>query len=282
MTWIISLTACAWLAACYHPGHEIKSRRRRPSASRCCWSSGPFGAEPFPRATPESVGLNAAKLKEATDLLHRFVAEKKIAGAVAAVARRGKLVYLEAAGVQDLETPRADDRALDVSHLFDDQAGDGGRRDDAARARPVRADRSGREIHPRVQEHGRVVAGRHDAAAGAGDHVQDLLLHTSGLNHRTSQLYQSEKVRSRAQALPQFIANIVRVPLMDDPGTRYRYSESPDRGRAADRDLVGAASRPLLCQRDLPAAGDDRHHLLGVTGAGGAVHDPLRPRQRTA
>jgi CubicO group peptidase (beta-lactamase class C family) len=57
--------------------------------------------------------------------------------------------------------------------------------------------------------------------------VQDLLLHTSGINHRTSPLYQREKVRSRSQTLPQFIANIVRVPLMEDPGTRYRYSEGP-------------------------------------------------------
>jgi CubicO group peptidase (beta-lactamase class C family) len=55
--------------------------------------------------------------------------------------------------------------------------------------------------------------------------IRDLLLHTSGLNHRTSRLYQREKVRSRAQALPAFIASIVRVPLMEDPGTRYRYSE---------------------------------------------------------
>jgi CubicO group peptidase (beta-lactamase class C family) len=56
--------------------------------------------------------------------------------------------------------------------------------------------------------------------------VQDLLLHTSGLSHRTSDLYRGEKVRSRRDTLPQFIANIVRVPLMEDPGTRFRYSEA--------------------------------------------------------
>jgi len=33
-------------------------------------------------------------------------------------------------------------------------------------------------------------------------------------------------VRSRAIPLDQFIANIVRAPLMEDPHTRYRYSES--------------------------------------------------------
>ena len=60
--------------------------------------------QPIPRATPASLGLSSAPLDEATELLDRFVAEKKIAGAVAAVARRGTLAYLEPVGVQDLET----------------------------------------------------------------------------------------------------------------------------------------------------------------------------------
>jgi CubicO group peptidase (beta-lactamase class C family) len=55
--------------------------------------------------------------------------------------------------------------------------------------------------------------------------VQDLLLHTSGLSHRTSDLYRREQVRSRAISLSKFIEHIVRVPLMEDPATRYRYSE---------------------------------------------------------
>src|SRR4030095_11748921 len=56
--------------------------------------------------------------------------------------------------------------------------------------------------------------------------IQDLLLHTSGLNHRTSALYRNARVRSRSITLPQFVANIVHTPLMEDPGTRYRYSEA--------------------------------------------------------
>jgi CubicO group peptidase (beta-lactamase class C family) len=56
--------------------------------------------------------------------------------------------------------------------------------------------------------------------------VRDLLLHTSGLNHRTSESYQQAQVRSRSIALPQFVRNIVRVPLMEEPGSRFRYSES--------------------------------------------------------
>jgi CubicO group peptidase (beta-lactamase class C family) len=56
--------------------------------------------------------------------------------------------------------------------------------------------------------------------------VEDLLLHTSGLNHRTSHLYERAEVRSRAFTLPTFVENITRVPLMEDPHTRFRYSEA--------------------------------------------------------
>ncbi len=56
--------------------------------------------------------------------------------------------------------------------------------------------------------------------------VQDLLLHTSGLSHRTSELYRRLQVRSRSIALPQFVVNITKAPLLEDPGTRFRYSEA--------------------------------------------------------
>ena len=56
--------------------------------------------------------------------------------------------------------------------------------------------------------------------------IEDLLLHTSGLSHRTSDQYRQRQVRSRSIALPQFITNITRAPLMEDPGTRFRYSEA--------------------------------------------------------
>ena len=56
--------------------------------------------------------------------------------------------------------------------------------------------------------------------------IQDLLLHTSGLSHRTSELYRAAQVRSRSIALPQFVVNITKAPLLEDPGTRFRYSEA--------------------------------------------------------
>ena len=57
-----------------------------------------------PRATPDSVGLSAERLQAATAVLRQAVTDRKIAGAVALVARRGKIAYLEPVGMQNLET----------------------------------------------------------------------------------------------------------------------------------------------------------------------------------
>jgi CubicO group peptidase (beta-lactamase class C family) len=180
--------------------------------------------DPLPRAAPQAVGMNAERLREATALLNQYVAERKIAGAVAAVARKGKLAYLEAVGAQDLETraPMTDRSLFRIYSM----------------TKPVTSvavmmlHEQGRfaltdPVSKYLPEFKNVFVG-----AGAPRRppardvtIQDLLLHTSGLSHRTSELYRNAKVRSRSITLPQLVANIVRAPLMEDPGTRYRYSE---------------------------------------------------------
>lgn len=197
----------------------------------------------LPRATPESVGMSADKLQEATALLRQFVADRKISGAVAAVARKGKIVYLEPVGLQSRETraPMTERSlfrvysmtkavtAVAVMMLVEDGK--------------LRLDDPASKYLPefttlKVQEGG----------AGAPRHpsreitIKDLLLHTSGLSHRTSDLYRRLNVRSRAQALPQFVINITRAPLVEDPGTRFRYSEATT---VLGRVIEIAASQPF-------------------------------------
>src|SRR5262245_34629 len=74
------------------------------AACACAFAVTPAAWQAIPRPDAEAAGLSPVRLREATDLLARYVAEKKIAGAVAAIARRGRLGYFEAVGVQDLET----------------------------------------------------------------------------------------------------------------------------------------------------------------------------------
>lgn len=185
------------------------------------------GADPMPRTPPEAVGLAPARLREATDLLHRFVTEGKIAGAVAAVARKGRLAYFEAAGFQDLAARMPMDErsifriysmskpvtAVAVMMLHDE--GRFSLKDPVSKYLPAF-----KEVAVRAFPDGTRRPPSRDIT------IEDLLLHTSGLNHRTSELYRRERIRSRAEPLPQFVANIVLAPLMEDPGTTYRYSES--------------------------------------------------------
>jgi CubicO group peptidase (beta-lactamase class C family) len=183
--------------------------------------------DPLPRTAPEDAGLDPARLQEATALLHRYVTEAKIAGAVAAVARGGRLAYLEAVGVQDLET-RAPMTERSIFRIY-------------SMAKPVTAvavmilHEEGRfdlrdPVSLYLPEFRRVrVREGADGATrppAAEITVEDLLLHTSGLSHRTSEPYRAAAVRSRADPLPRFVANVVATPLMEDPGTRFRYSEA--------------------------------------------------------
>ncbi len=179
----------------------------------------------MPKAEPEALGLDPVALNEATALLRQLVAEQKIAGAVAAVARKGQVAYLEAVGVQDLET-RAPMTPRTLFRIY-------------SMTKPVTAvavmmlHDEGRfrlddPVAKYLPEFGDVRVGRGPASRPPARPitVEDLLLHTSGLSHRTSDLYRDLGVRSRRDTLPQFVTRLMRAPLMEDPGTRFRYSEA--------------------------------------------------------
>jgi CubicO group peptidase (beta-lactamase class C family) len=184
-------------------------------------------ARQTPRARPDAAGLSAARLRDATDLLNRYVSEQRIAGAVAAVARRGQVAYLEAVGVQDLEmrTPMTERSLFRIYSMTKSVT--------AVAVMMLHEERRfalDDAVAAFIPEFKNVVVSAEPVAAPRPPArpitVRDLLLHTSGLNHRTSEIYRREQVRTRTMSMTQFIANLVRVPLMEDPGTRYRYSES--------------------------------------------------------
>jgi CubicO group peptidase (beta-lactamase class C family) len=59
--------------------------------------------DPLPRAQPEEVGMSSERLARLTAGLKQYADQGKVAGSVTLVARRGKLVYLEAFGDRDRE-----------------------------------------------------------------------------------------------------------------------------------------------------------------------------------
>ncbi len=183
--------------------------------------------EPLSRVSPQAADLDPASLDQVTELLNEFVADGRIAGAVAAVARRGQIAYLEAVGFQDLETRTPmttksmfriysmTKAVTAVAAMILHEEGRFELDDPVSRFLPEFDDVLVLDPDGTTRRPSRPVT------------VEDLLLHTAGLSHRSSSEYRDARVRSRSITLEQFVDNIVAVPLRGDPGTRYRYSASP-------------------------------------------------------
>ncbi|MGA7324180.1 MAG: serine hydrolase domain-containing protein, partial [Rhodomicrobium sp.] len=66
-----------------------------------CLLTLPSLAEPLPSSSPEAAGLSTERLSHIGKFLKDDAGKGKLPGSVIAIARRGKLVYFEAAGFQD-------------------------------------------------------------------------------------------------------------------------------------------------------------------------------------
>jgi len=69
----------------------------------------PVSAADYKMVKPEKVGLSSERLKNMDRLIDRYVAEKKIAGAVVMVARKGKIAYFKETGLADVGKPMQKD-----------------------------------------------------------------------------------------------------------------------------------------------------------------------------
>ena len=71
----------------------------------------PATAQQLKSVAPTKVGLSTERLQRLTEALNGYVTAGKLSGAVAFVARRGKLAYMKAVGYRDIESrsPMTDD-----------------------------------------------------------------------------------------------------------------------------------------------------------------------------
>ena len=197
----------------------------------CLTLTQPVNAQDLTRAPPESVGLSSAKLNAATAALQGHITSGDIVGVVAAVARHGQLVYFQALGQRDLFAgdsmpPDAIFRLYSMTRPITSAAvmmlweeGKFQLDDPITQYLPPFADQrvfidainpDPTQTRPRQRD----ITVRH------------LLTHTSGLGSRNSQTYRAEQVRLRSISLAQMVENAARVPLFEDPGTRFRYGIS--------------------------------------------------------
>jgi CubicO group peptidase (beta-lactamase class C family) len=182
----------------------------------------------LPAADPASVGLSAEGLALATEALGAHIEGGDLAGVVAAVVRDGQLVYAEALGYRNMEeeSPMAFDAlfrtysmtrpitALGIVMLHDEGVLDV--LDPVQAYLPEFADQ---KVLSDPQS-----SDPSDTRPRAGEiTLAQLLTHTSGIGSRNSQLYRAQNVHSWDQTLEEVVGNVARLPLFEEPGTRYRY-----------------------------------------------------------
>src|SRR5260370_7437946 len=66
----------------------------------------PLAAASLPAAKPEEVGISPDRLKRIGQMIQRRIDAGDLPGAVTMVARKGRVVHLEAQGVMDLESKK--------------------------------------------------------------------------------------------------------------------------------------------------------------------------------
>jgi CubicO group peptidase (beta-lactamase class C family) len=84
---------------------EVKLHHRLLAASLAlAILAAPARGDDLPRGDAKSLGFSPEKLERIPALLKEAVEKKQIAGGVALVARRGKVIHVSMAGPQDIES----------------------------------------------------------------------------------------------------------------------------------------------------------------------------------
>ncbi len=187
--------------------------------------------------TPEDIGLSSAGLHRLSSVMRGEVERKRVPGAVALIARRGQIGYFESFGQRDPASgaPMAKDSIFRVYSM----------------TKPIVS-----VAAMMLWEEGRFLLsdpiakylpdlGRCQVAVIKGGEIeqvpaerpitiQDLLRHTSGLTYEfrgngpIHKMYMAARIYSRDQSNAEQVAALGKMPLLNQPGTKWEYSRSTD------------------------------------------------------
>jgi CubicO group peptidase (beta-lactamase class C family) len=192
-----------------------------------------------PTARPEDVGLSSERLQRVSQMIQRHMAAGNIAGAVTAVARKGRVAHVSAQGVMDLEskqpmTPASMFRiasmtkpVIGVAIMMLVEEGKLHLNDPVSRYIP--------QFRGMKVAIGQAASGR--GGSNGGDPrfytvpaqreitIKDLLTHVSGLGSGPMGNSDIEKVaRKEGETLAQYIPRLGGTALEFQPGSRWTYS----------------------------------------------------------
>jgi CubicO group peptidase (beta-lactamase class C family) len=234
---------------------------------------------------PEDVGLSSQRLQRIGDALNADAQQGKLPGAVALIARRGKVAYFEAVGVQDPDklTPMRRDSLFRIASMTKPvtavaalmlmEEGKFALVDPISRHLPELADL---KVGVEVTDPATGVRTLKIEPSRRAVTVQDLFRHTSGLtygifgNSLCQKLYREHKLMDLQQNNAQMVTKLAALPLCCQPGTVFEYSMSTD--------VLGALVE-VLSGMDLNRFFDERIFApLGMKDTGFLLNEHNRTR----
>lgn len=188
---------------------------------------------PLPQAHPADVGLSPERTQQLMNVLRREVASGRLPGAVAVIARHGKIALFDAVGTQDPAhaKPMKTDSifriysmtkpvvSVAVMMLME-------------RGQLLLSDPVSRWLPEYANQHVATAHGLEAVKQAAT--VQDLLRHTAGLTYEflgtssVQQQYDEVKIASRDRRNAEFSETLAALPLMFQPGSVWAYSRATD------------------------------------------------------
>ena len=194
-------------------------------------------ALPLPVSTPEAAGLCPQRTQRLMAVLQAEVARQRLPGAVALIARHGKLALFESVGALDPATGTDMPRdaifriysmtkpIVSVAAMMLMEQGKLMLHDPVAKYLPEFA---AQQVAHMVEGKLELQAVRQPAT------VQDLLRHTAGLTYEfmgsapVQRQYAQTRIGSRERSNAEFAHTLAGLPLMFEPGTVWEYGRATD------------------------------------------------------
>jgi CubicO group peptidase (beta-lactamase class C family) len=268
-----------------------------------CMSLGRAQAEELPLAMPRDVGLSAEKLARVKTIVQGAVDKNQTAGVVVLIARRGKVAYLETFGKLNASTgePMPPDAIFRIHSMSKP----------ITTAAALLLYEEGRfKLDDPVSKYLsefkglRVYAGKNDETVEAKREmtIRDLMRHTSGLTYGmpngtpVDRMYIAKGIDGPELSLAETVTALGKLPLQDQPGTRFNYSISTDvlarlievlSEKPIDQFVQDRICRPLDMHDTGFIVPEDKlsrftaAHLLADGGMLKVIDDPSASRYRT-
>jgi CubicO group peptidase (beta-lactamase class C family) len=200
-------------------------------------TAAPAFAQSFPTATPEQVGLSKERLAAIKPHLEQYVAQNRLAGGVALIARHGKIAYYETFGVMDKDSHQPMTRdaifriysmtkpIIAIAALTLYEEGKFSMLDPVSKYLPEFSDM-------KVAVPAANGAPWHTVPAERPVLVMDLLRHTSGMTNAGPRDAGGKSILAElainSHSLGEGIKLLASAPLVHQPETGFDYSPGPD------------------------------------------------------